>query len=105
MGLKREDLWITSKLWNNRHDAVEAALNESIAKLGVGYLDLYLMHWPVGQDKYGESSIEYADAWKGMEKQLEAGKTRHIGVANFAPHQLEKLIKHAKHTPQVHQME
>ncbi|KAF7185500.1 putative oxidoreductase C26F1.07 [Pseudocercospora fuligena] len=103
-GLRREDIWITSKLWNDHHDKVEAGINGSLAKLGVGYLDLYHMHWPVagsGSDSY----ISYHDTWEAMTKLQESGKARHIGVSNFSPDQLTSLLNKTSVPPQVHQME
>lgn len=63
------------------------------------------MHWPVG-NVLGFNAIEYLDTWAAMEELVDKGKTRHIGVANFSPHQIKKLLKHSRsHPPQVHQME
>ncbi|KAK3700544.1 hypothetical protein LTR37_015872 [Vermiconidia calcicola] len=105
--LTREDLWITSKLWNDHHDPnkVEAAIDDSLEKLGVGYLDLYHMHWPVRSGSLGRNYIDYRDTWNAMSALVEDGKTRHIGVSNFSPNQMENLLNHTSHTPSVHQME
>jgi len=85
---------------------VKEAIDESLDKLGVGYLNLYLMHWSVAKDFLGVNHIEYLDTWAAMEDLVDAGKTRHIGVANFSPHEIKELLKHSKkHPPQVHQME
>ncbi|KAF2083281.1 Aldo/keto reductase [Saccharata proteae CBS 121410] len=104
-GLKREDLWITSKLWNDHHGGgkeAEEGLNKTLEDLGVGYLDLYLMHWPVG----GKSNeLDYIPTWHGMEKLLKTNKVKNIGVSNFSPHQLKALIKSSTVKPAVHQME
>jgi len=104
-GLNREDLWITSKLWNDHHnpDQVEEGIDTSIGKLGIGYLDLYHMHWPVANDDI--NYINYLDTYAAMEQLLEKGKTRHIGVSNFSPHQMETLLDNTSHPPSVHQME
>lgn len=100
-GIPREELFITSKLWNadqgyeETHQAYETSLN----KLGLEYLDLYLIHWPVpSQNKYKES-------WKAMEKLYKDGKIRAIGVSNFKEHHLEDLMKDAEITPMVNQVE
>lgn len=63
------------------------------------------MHWPVAQDASGSTSLEYLDTWAAMELLLEQGRTRYIGVCNFAPKQIKDLLKHAAHPPSVHQME
>ncbi|KAK3671935.1 hypothetical protein LTR78_008110 [Recurvomyces mirabilis] len=106
-GLTREDLWITSKLWNDHHgtNAPERGLETTLHNLGVGYLDLYHMHWPVSQSILGSNSIEYRDTWSAMGLLLEKGLTRHIGVSNFDPEQLKDLLNHTSHPPSVHQME
>ncbi|TKA63543.1 hypothetical protein B0A55_11352 [Friedmanniomyces simplex] len=106
-GLKREDLWVTSKLWNDHHgtNAPESAIDTTLKKLGLTYLDLYHMHWPVSQSTFGTNTIEYRDTWAAMGLLLEKGKTRHIGVSNFDPEQLKDLLNHTSHPPSVHQME
>ncbi|KAK6405586.1 hypothetical protein LTR81_019703 [Elasticomyces elasticus] len=106
-GLQRSDLWVTSKLWNNAHgtSAPEVAIETTLKRLGVGYLDLYHMHWPVSQSTFGNNKIEYRDTWAAMGLLLEKGKTRHIGVSNFDPEQLKDLLNHTSHPPSVHQME
>ncbi|KAK5174776.1 uncharacterized protein LTR77_001859 [Saxophila tyrrhenica] len=106
-GLTRADLWITSKLWNDHHNPnqVEAAIDDSLQKLGVGYLDLYHMHWPVKDGWFGRKYIDYVDTWGAMVLLKDKGKARHIGVSNFSPHQMEDLLKNTSVVPAVHQME
>ncbi|KAI5362437.1 Putative aldo/keto reductase, aldo-keto reductase, NADP-dependent oxidoreductase [Septoria linicola] len=106
-GLKREDLWITSKLWNDHHapEAVQEAIDLSLKKLGLDYLDLYHMHWPVASGAGGENQIYYLKTWEAMVKQFKAGKTRHIGVSNFGPDQLTDLLNNTSTAPHVHQFE
>ncbi|CAK1364758.1 unnamed protein product [Cercospora beticola] len=106
-GLKREDLWITSKLWNDHHapEAVQEGLDLSLQKLGLDYLDLYHMHWPVASGAGGKNQIYYLKTWESMVKQFEAGKTRHIGVSNFSPKQLTDLLNNTSTPPHVHQFE
>lgn len=101
-GLTREDLWITSKLWNDHHDPerVAAGINKTLAELGVGYLDLYHMHWPVGSDS-GKNKINYLQTWDAMVELLHQGKTRHLGVCNFDYEQLERLVDHTAYPPAV----
>ncbi|KAK7723342.1 hypothetical protein SLS57_004536 [Botryosphaeria dothidea] len=103
VGLTREDIWVTSKLWNDHHgDAktVEEGLSKTLEELGLEYLDLYLMHWPVSSD----GDYDYVETWKSLEKLLPT-KVRNIGVANFSPHQLHKLVKSSTIKPAVHQFE
>ncbi|CAK4021505.1 Aldo-keto reductase family 4 member C10 [Lecanosticta acicola] len=106
-GLTREDLWITSKLWNDKHDPnkVESGIDASLQKLGLQYLDLYHMHWPVADTLFGGKEVSYLDTWGAMALLPQKGKTRHIGVSNFSPAQLEDLLKHTSSPPAVHQME
>jgi alcohol dehydrogenase (NADP+) len=106
--LNRNEIWVTSKLWNDHHDPdrVEAGLNQTLEDLNLSYLDLYLMHWPVGKgpdDKKYE--YDYITAWHAMTKLLKTSRVRNIGVSNFSPHQLKKLIKSSDVKPAVHQME
>ncbi|KAL9607909.1 MAG: hypothetical protein Q9167_007230 [Letrouitia subvulpina] len=105
-GLKRSDIWVTSKLRNVNHGPAKAIedLENTLSDLGLEHLDLYLMHWPVAKSQ-GKSYIEYLDTWYAMEKFLEAGKTRYIGVSNFSPVQLRDLIAHSNTKPAVHQFE
>ena len=100
--VRREELWITSKLWNDCHEPpdVRPALERSLAQLGLEQLDLYLMHWPVAQrrgvamattpaDLLSLEQVPLASTWAAMEELVAAGLTRHIGVSNF---NLAKLI-------------
>ena len=98
-GIPREEIFITTKLWNGdmREDRQEAAFYESLEKLGVEYLDLYLIHWAV-KDKYVAS-------WKIMEKLYKAGLIRAIGVCNFHPHHLDTLMETAEIVPVLNQIE
>jgi len=116
--VKREDLFITSKLWNTFHrpDLVESAIKETLANLNVDYLDLYLIHWPVGY-KEGDSlfptnkdgttafsDVDYVDTWKAMEDVLRKGLTKNIGVSNFNSEQITRLIENATVKPVTNQV-
>ncbi|KAI8143876.1 NADP-dependent oxidoreductase domain-containing protein [Fennellomyces sp. T-0311] len=117
-GIPREELFITTKLWNTSHrpDTVEAALETSLKNLQVDYLDLYLMHWSVSF-KPGKSlmprdadkkvlldSTDFTETYAAMEK-LVGSRVRAIGVSNFTVANLEKLLKSAKIVPAVLQVE
>jgi 2,5-diketo-D-gluconate reductase A len=100
-GLDRSELWITTKCNNSNHgeDDSQRALDESLQKLGLDHVDLYLIHWPLpGKDLYVET-------WKGLEKALSDGKTRTIGVSNFQPHHLDRLAQETETVPAVNQIE
>jgi diketogulonate reductase-like aldo/keto reductase len=97
-GVKREDLFITTKLWiqSNGYEGTKKAFENSLKKLQLDYLDLYLMHQPFG-DVYGE--------WKAMQELYKEGKVRAIGVSNFHPDRLIDLIVHNEIVPAVNQIE
>ncbi len=96
---KREDLFITTKIWNHQldYDQTITAFNESLLKLGLDYVDLYLIHWP--------GNNEYLTSWKAMEELYTDGKIKAIGVSNFEIHHLETLLEIAKVTPVLNQVE
>ncbi|WHY00064.1 aldo/keto reductase [Neobacillus sp. DY30] len=98
-GITRDELFITSKVWNSDlgYESTIAAYETSLEKLGLDYLDLYLVHWPV-EDKYLE-------AWRALETLYSEGRVRAIGVSNFQVHHLEKVMKNAKTKPMVNQVE
>lgn len=97
-GVKREDVFITTKLWNEdiRQGRVREAFEKSLKKLKTDYVDLYLIHWP---------AEGFEKAWKEMEALYEEGRIRAIGVSNFHEHHLEELKKVSKITPMVNQIE
>lgn len=105
-GIAREEIFVTSKLWNDAHGYEEAkqALDATLARLDLDYLDLYLIHWP-NPKAYRENWAEAnAAAWRAMEEAYEAGKIRAIGISNFQVKHFEELLKTAKVTPMVNQL-
>ncbi|HET6924710.1 MAG TPA: aldo/keto reductase [Candidatus Saccharimonadales bacterium] len=100
-GIPREELFITTKLWNADHGYDEAlrAFDKSMNELGLDYLDLYLIHWPV------PAKSQYKEAWQAFEKLHEDKRIRAIGVSNFLPEHLDDLITNTRLTPAVNQIE
>jgi alcohol dehydrogenase (NADP+) len=116
--VKRKDLFITSKLWNNEHhpEDVLPALQESLRKLKLDYLDLYLIHWPVafkkdvffpgGPDDYVSlDECPISETWQQMETARQKGLARHIGVSNFSVKKLKDLKGKSTYQPEVNQVE
>ncbi len=114
----RDDLWVTSKLWNDRHAPQDVAggLEATLSDLGLDYLDLYLMHWPVAlalgasfpltaADMVSLQDLPIATTWSAMEAMVDAGKARHIGVSNFSRPKLEGLLSDCRIRPGVNQVE
>ena len=97
--IAREEVFLVSKLWNadQGYESTLKAFEESLERLGVDYLDLYLIHWPVAG--------KYKDTWRAMEKLYREKKIRAIGVSNFLQHHLEDLLETAEVMPMVNQME
>ena len=105
-GVNRHDLFVTTKLWNDHHgyQVTKAAIDESLTKLDLDYLDLYLIHWPNPapvRDHWAELN---AESWQAMEEAVQAGKIRAIGVSNFRRKHLDELLKTAKIRPAVNQI-
>lgn len=100
-GVAREDLFITTKLWNGDqgYDAAHKAFETSLEKLGLEYIDLYLIHWPVPE--YGR----YVETWKALEEIKASGRVKSIGVCNFNIDHLEKLLNESDVAPAVNQIE
>lgn len=117
--VKREELFITSKLWNtfHRQDLVEPAIKQSLKDLKLEYLDLYLIHWPMaykeGDDlqpknkdgTFAMSDVDYLETWKGMEAVMCKGLTKNIGVSNFNSEQIDRLLKNCTIKPVMNQIE
>ena len=114
----REDLWITSKLWCNRHkpDLVMSALKQTLGDLRLDYLDLYMIHWPIvfrhdlnrpeqGSDFVPLSEIPLESTWQALEECVDAGLCKHLGVCNFNTDNLDLIRSGAKHQPAVNQVE
>ena len=100
-GLPREEVFITTKLWNAHHAYEDAlrAFDESLAKLDCGYIDLYLIHWPLPMEG------KFTEAWKALEHIYADKRVRAIGVSNFKPHHLDEVLKGAQTVPAVNQIE
>ncbi|MBO1000197.1 aldo/keto reductase [Bacillus sp. SD075] len=98
-GISREDLFVTSKVWNADlgYESTIAAYEKSLKKLGLEYLDLYLIHWPV--------EGKYKEAWRALETLYKEGKVKAIGVSNFQIHHLKDLMEDAEVKPMVNQVE
>ncbi|WP_043536439.1 aldo/keto reductase [Saccharomonospora cyanea] len=100
-GVAREDLFVTTKLWNDKqgYDSTLAAFDESLTHLGLDYVDLYLIHWPV------PSQDRYVDTWKAMQRLHAEGRAKAIGVSNFQIPHLRRLLDETDVVPAVNQIE
>lgn len=118
--LKREDLYLVSKVWNTHHskEQVVVCLNQTLANLKVDYVDLYLVHWPMGfkegtgepfpKDSDGNmmfSDVNYLETYKELEKQMKLGKIKSIGVSNFNVKQLQDILDNCEIKPTNNQVE
>ena len=107
-GISRQEIFVTTKLWNTNHSYDEArqAFEESMEKLGLDYLDLYLIHWPNPKPlrENDEWKTRNAEVWRAMEDLYQEGKIRAIGVSNFLPHHLDALLETARVIPAVNQV-
>lgn len=119
-GVRREDLWVTSKLWNDKHapEDVIASCRKSLADLRLDYLDLYLVHWPFpnyhppGCDVTSRSPAakpyihtDYMKTWRAMEQLVELKLVRHIGTSNMTVAKLKRVLRDARIKPTVNEME
>ncbi|MFB7455764.1 aldo/keto reductase [Streptomyces sp. NPDC088337] len=100
-GVPREEVFVTTKLWNSEHgyDSTLRAFDASLAKLGLEYVDLYLIHWPT------PARGKFVDSYKAFEELLADGRVRAIGTSNFLPEHLERLIAETSVIPAVNQIE
>lgn len=107
-GLKREDLFITTKVWNDDqgYESTLKAFETSLKKLDLDYVDLYLIHWPLTKE-FGEEQWKekVSETWRAMEEIYLSGKTKAIGVCNFLVEHLEELFENCKIKPMVNQIE
>jgi alcohol dehydrogenase (NADP+) len=114
----REELFVTSKLWNNAHQTefILPNIQKSIDNLKVGYLDLYLIHWPIalksttifpkeGNEMLSLKDVPLSETWRGMIDLKNKGLTKHIGVSNFSAKKIQKLIDETGVAPEVDQVE
>jgi len=97
--VKREEIFVTTKLWNDRHGSAPAALRDSLSRLGLPYVDLYLIHWPSPKQN------RYLEAWRALIELRKAGLTRSIGVSNFNRDHLERIIDETGVVPVLNQIE
>ncbi|PYH92113.1 aldo/keto reductase family protein [Aspergillus ellipticus CBS 707.79] len=117
-GVSRDQLFVTTKLWNNKHhpDDVAQAVQDSLDDLDLEHIDLFLIHWPVAWKRGSELfpkengkpavvDIDYIDTYKALEKQLATGKVKAIGVSNFSKAEMERLLKNTSVVPATHQLE
>lgn len=117
--VKREDLFIVTKLWNTFHerDQVVPTCKKSLANFGLDYIDLYLIHWPVAQKLTGELDFnapfknavgydyDYVDTWKGMEECVDLGLAKSIGISNFNSEQVQRVLDNSRIKPVMNQIE
>ncbi|XP_021916996.1 1,5-anhydro-D-fructose reductase-like isoform X3 [Zootermopsis nevadensis] len=117
--VKREDIFLTSKLWNTKHkrELVVDACKKTLSDLGLEYLDLYLIHWPLAfkdsaelwpKDSNGKlllANDDYVETWKGMEECVKLGLTKSIGISNFNTQQIKRVLDVATIKPAVNQIE
>jgi len=105
-GIAREDIFITSKVWNTErgYKRTLTAFDETLCRLGLDYLDLYLIHWPASVGRFADWEEQNLGSWQAMTELYRKGLIRSIGVSNFLPHHLDALMK-TEVIPMVNQIE
>lgn len=107
-GIAREELFITSKVWNadRGYENTKKAFAATIERLGLNYPDMYLIHWPANRKQFGDEAKRInAETWRALEELYAEGKVKAIGLSNFLPHHIEELMETAKVKPMVNQIE
>lgn len=107
-GIDRHRLFVTSKLWNTDrgYESTKKALDATLQRLQMDYLDLYLIHWPANRKQFGDRAAEInAETWRAMEDAYHEGKIRALGLSNFMPNHYQDLMKTATIAPAVDQIE
>ncbi len=106
--IAREEIFVTSKVWNTDrgYENTKGAFAESMKRLGLEYLDLFLIHWPANRKQFGDDAKQInAETWRALEELYGDGKIRAIGLSNFLPHHIDELMETAKVKPMVDQIE
>lgn len=106
--LPRESVFLTTKVWNTDrgYESTLKAFEESIEKLGVDYIDIYLIHWPANEKQFGkEAKSINASTWKALETLYKENKVKAIGLSNFLPHHIDELMETAEIKPMINQIE
>ena len=113
-GIERNEVFITTKLWNTHHhpDHVDKSCKESLERLELSFIDLYLMHYPLAWTANStkdapviDTKVSILDTWKAMENLVDKGLVKQIGVSNFNPNQMAELVAKARIKPVINQME
>lgn len=106
-GVPREEIFVTTKLWNHDqgYDQTLSAIDVSLARLGLDTVDLYLIHWPSASEERSETINKRAETWRAMEEIVRSGKAKAIGVSNYCVQHLEEMKEYARVLPAVNQVE
>ena len=106
-GIKREELFVSTKLWNDHrgYERAKEAIEDSLEKLNIGYIDLYMLHWPAVSKWHRDWREINADTWKGAEEYYEKGLIKALGVANYLAHHVKALMEDVRIQPMVNQIE